>query len=108
MLVVGPKGAGKTALTNYIADAVQNADQPSLAPCRPTVGVRVVEFDQTINVKDGQKAHSVELWDVSGDRAYEGGWPAIQHGAHGIIFVYNAENTGEAAELEQWCVFECP
>ncbi|KAJ1472891.1 hypothetical protein T484DRAFT_1583934, partial [Baffinella frigidus] len=102
VLVVGPKGAGKTAIVNYIADAVQNADQPSLAPCRPTTGLRIVEFDQTIPVANLSKNHAVELWDVSGDRTYEGGWPAIQHGAHGIIFVYNAENTGEAAELEQW------
>lgn len=45
---------------------------------------------------------SVELWDVSGDRAFEGAWPAIMHGGVGIIYVYDAANVGEEKDLEKW------
>mmetsp|Transcript_69953 Transcript_69953/g.145835 ORF Transcript_69953/g.145835 Transcript_69953/m.145835 type:complete len:190 (+) Transcript_69953:396-965(+) len=102
ILMVGPKEAGKSALANYIADAVQNSENPSLAPTKPTVGVRILEFDR--QTKKGNQAVnvSVELWDVSGDRAYEGGWPAIMHNAMGVVFVYNAEKAGEEKDLEQW------
>mmetsp|Transcript_41488 Transcript_41488/g.97501 ORF Transcript_41488/g.97501 Transcript_41488/m.97501 type:complete len:189 (+) Transcript_41488:237-803(+) len=102
ILMVGPQNSGKTALANYIADAVQNAENPSQAPTKPTVGARILEFDG--QTKKGNQMHtvSVELWDVSGDRAYEGGWPAIQHGAVGCVFVFDAEKAGEEKELEQW------
>jgi len=45
ILMVGPQNSGKTALANYIADAVQNAENPSQAPTKPTVGARILEFD---------------------------------------------------------------
>lgn len=34
ILMVGPQNSGKTALANYIADAVQNAENPSQV-CTP-------------------------------------------------------------------------
>lgn len=49
-----------------------------------------------------QRNIAVELWDVSGDRQYEGGWPAIMHGAVGIVYVYDACKVGEEKDLEQW------
>jgi GTPase SAR1 family protein len=53
-----------------------------------------------------QENVSVELWDVSGNRElYEGTWPAIMHGASGIVYVYDATKVGEEKDLEQWC--EC-
>lgn len=44
----------------------------------------------------------VELWDVSGDRAYEGAWPAIMHGGVGIVYVYDSANVGQEKDLDQW------
>ena len=44
----------------------------------------------------------MELWDVSGDRAFEGGWPAIMHGALGIVYVYDALSVGQDKDLEEW------
>ncbi len=51
-----------------------------------------------------QENVSVELWDVSGNRElYEGTWPAIMHGASGIVYVYDATKVGEEKDLDQWC-----
>ena len=44
----------------------------------------------------------VELWDVSGDRAYEGAWPAIMHGGVGIVYVYDSTNVGQEKDLADW------
>ncbi len=48
ILIVGPQNSGKTALANYIADAVHNAENPSQAPTKPTVGARILEFDRQL------------------------------------------------------------
>ena len=53
VLMVGPRGAGKSALANYIADAVPNSESPAMAPTQPTKGVRIVEFDRQIPQKKG-------------------------------------------------------
>lgn len=54
VLMVGPKDSGKSALANFIADAVQNSENPSQAPTQPTKGVRIVEFDRQVRTKKGQ------------------------------------------------------
>jgi len=102
VLMVGPKGSGKSALANYIADAVQNSETPSQA-FPETKGVRIVEFDRKVRGKKGTENVSVELWDVSGNRElYEGTWPAIMHGAVGVVYVYDATKVGEEKDLDQW------
>lgn len=54
VLMVGPKDAGKTALSNFIADAVHGAENPKNAPTVPTKGVRIVEFDRKIRTPKGE------------------------------------------------------
>lgn len=54
VLIVGPKSSGKSALTNFIADAVQNSENPNIAPTQPTKGVRIVEFDRKIRTQKGE------------------------------------------------------
>lgn len=53
VLIVGPKNSGKSALANFIADAVQNSENPAQAPTQPTKGCRIVEFDRQIPQKKG-------------------------------------------------------
>mmetsp|Transcript_9990 Transcript_9990/g.24620 ORF Transcript_9990/g.24620 Transcript_9990/m.24620 type:complete len:190 (+) Transcript_9990:232-801(+) len=102
VLFVGPKEAGKTALANFLSDAVQNADNPALAPTRPTVGCRVLEFDRQVKRGNQNVKASVEIWDISGDRAYEGGWAAARHNAIGAVFVYDGDKPGDDKDLDQW------
>jgi len=59
VLMVGPKGSGKSALANYIADAVQNSETPSQA-FPETKGVRIVEFDRKVRGKKGTVARPPE------------------------------------------------
>ena len=100
VVVVGPSKSGKTAISNYIADAVPNADHPSMAPSKPTVGCRILEFDRQVRRGAGQTNVSVELWDTSGDRKYEDVWPAICQNGIGLVLVADGEQPGD--DLEQW------
>jgi Rab-like protein 5 len=100
VLVVGPAKSGKTAISNFISDAVPNAENPSQAPCKPTVGCRILEFERQVKRGSGVANVGIELWDVSGDRKYEDVWPAIRHNAIGVIFVHDGDKTNE--ELENW------
>ena len=54
VLMVGPKNSGKSALANFIADAVQNSENPAQAPTQPTKGCRIVEFDRKIQQKNAK------------------------------------------------------
>ena len=100
VLVVGPSKSGKTAISNFISDAIPNAENPALAPSKPTVGCRILEFERQVKRGTGMANVSIELWDVSGDRKYEDTWPAIRHNGIGIIFVYDGDKSSE--ELDNW------
>ena len=104
VLVVGPTKSGKTALSNFISDVIPNAENPTLAPCKPTVGCRILEFERQVKRGTGTANVGIELWDVSGDRKYEDVWPAVRHNAIGVIFVYDGDKSSE--ELENWYLFE--
>ena len=100
VLVVGPSKSGKTAISNFISDAIPNAENPALAPCKPTVGCRILEFERQVKRGASRVNVGIELWDVSGDRKYEDVWSAIRNNAIGVIFVYDGEKSSE--ELENW------
>ncbi|KAL3077578.1 hypothetical protein niasHS_012284 [Heterodera schachtii] len=88
ILVLGPPRSGKTSIANYLADS-QDAVSKEY---RPTQGVRIVEFESNQLELDGDRVNAeVELWDCSGDKKFEGCWPAIRHRCNGIIFVCNPE-----------------
>jgi hypothetical protein len=46
----------------------------------------------------------VELWDVSGDRRFESGWPAIQKDATGVIIVFNGDDSEQESSVPLWQV----
>jgi GTPase SAR1 family protein len=58
IVIVGPKGAGKSSIGNYITGQSQVLC-PENANYDPTAGVRILEFEARQN--------SIELWDASGD-----------------------------------------
>lgn len=60
ILVIGPEGSGKTAITNFLCGKSNVLD----VPYRPTAGVRIVETQQEIKNRNV----TIELWDVSGRR----------------------------------------
>lgn len=101
ILIIGPCQAGKTAITNFIAERSDTLNPEY----HPTAACRIVEFEK-VGPKNprrpGQDQVLVELWDVSGDAKYERCWPAIQKGTHGIILTYNADNPRQEEEMESW------
>ncbi|CAH1801181.1 unnamed protein product [Owenia fusiformis] len=99
VLVLGPCESGKTVLSNFLSDATDTSG----GEYHPTVGVRILEFESNnLNVAGKNSSAEVELWDVSGDKKYEGCWPAIARDTSGIIFVYNADVASHERELESW------
>lgn len=63
--VVGPKGTGKTAISNFLCGQIDHLDPSNNTP---TAGVRILEFDAS--VPHAQDPINIELWDASGDSRY--------------------------------------
>ena len=99
IIIVGPCRSGKTYFSNFLASSTT----PSSGEYYPTKGVRILEFSTTANLPHTGRLLDceVELWDSSGDRAYEACWPAIASGAHGLLVVYSVEQF-EAEEVESF------
>ncbi|XP_045172377.1 intraflagellar transport protein 22 homolog [Mercenaria mercenaria] len=103
ILVLGPCESGKTALSNFLADATDT----SSGEYHPTQGVRILEFENH-NPGAGhgrQSAVEVELWDCSGDKKFEACWPAMAKDTTGIIFVYNPDQPNHDKDLENWYAY---
>jgi GTPase SAR1 family protein len=92
--VVGPAGAGKTALCKLLAGRAV----PETRTHDPTEGVRIEEVERDI---DG-KTVSVQLWDCSGDLAYETSHPAMRLGLDALVLVRDAEDPAGDGALERW------
>ena len=84
LLVVGPQKCGKTSISNYVSGKTLELNNASLpnsqisnrdTPYDPTIGARILEFEH-----HATGGTSIELWDVSGDQAYEPCWPAVLQG----------------------------
>lgn len=90
ILLVGPSRARKSAVASFLSGVSESVGDG----VGPTVGVRILECERA--------GRSVELWDVSGDQAYEGTWPAVQKDADGVLLLFDPEAEGQAREIELW------
>jgi Rab-like protein 5 len=100
IVVAGPQGSGKSAISSFLAGQTEGLRVDSYSA---TAGVRVLEFD--MQVKSVSEPVSVELWDASGDHAYENCWKAIMQGADGVVLVYNPDSPGQDQQLGDWFEF---
>jgi Rab-like protein 5 len=98
VLVVGPPKSGKTE----IADILSAASKGFQGNCRPTIGIRILEFATQISVRGLETNISVQLWDTSGEEKYQMAWPAIAKNADGVILVYNAVDKVSARATETY------
>jgi Rab-like protein 5 len=104
LILAGPKDTGKTCLANYLG----NLTPKLTATSRPTIGVRIVEFERTglklVKQKGIQKDGKVlvELWDVSGDKNFQACWPAICKDAQGLLLVFNPDSRNAEKDIEFW------
>eukprot|EP00927_Polykrikos_kofoidii_P080842 TRINITY_DN77822_c0_g1_i1.p1 TRINITY_DN77822_c0_g1~~TRINITY_DN77822_c0_g1_i1.p1 ORF type:complete len:193 (+),score=33.41 TRINITY_DN77822_c0_g1_i1:119-697(+) len=94
--VVGPPEGGKSIISNVLSEATDVASDQY----RPTVGVRILEFESEIRTTSQRV--TVELWDVGGDSKLQKCWPAIRKDTVGVVCVYNPEKPNHDGELEQW------
>ena len=65
-VVAGPKGSGKTLISNCIAG---QSDKLTTESYNPTVGVRILETELRLN--GFHDDINVEIWDASGDQKYD-------------------------------------
>ncbi|GAB1607241.1 intraflagellar transport protein 22 homolog isoform X1 [Argonauta hians] len=95
ILLLGPMESGKTLLANFLCKTSE------VTNIYPTIGVRIMEFEQPV-VLDGRNTMAdIELWDCSGDHRYESCWPAFSKDTNGIIFVYNPDRVNHGKEVEE-------
>ncbi|CAD5120857.1 DgyrCDS9410 [Dimorphilus gyrociliatus] len=102
LLLLGECEQGKSTLANFLSETVAETGQPKTY--KPTQGCRIVEFEvKDLKLKSGRKVScEVEMWDVSGDPRFSGGWPAIAKDTSGIVFVYRTDTNLNAKEMEGW------
>eukprot|EP01137_Pigoraptor_chileana_P026865 Opistho-2@8760 len=100
ILVAGPSQAGKTVTSNFIADL----NDAFVGDYKPTQGVRILEFDKELPSSGRQRTLTaqVELWDVSGDPKFEACYPAIAKDVIGVVLMFDPDDRGQAAALENW------
>ncbi len=98
ILIVGPERSGKTMISDYLYN--DNRDKPKIY--RPTTGVRILEFERTIQDLGQEKSLSIELWDLSGNMQYEGTWNGVQSNVDGIILVVKGDKQHQKDEIEGW------
>ncbi|CAF0771380.1 unnamed protein product [Brachionus calyciflorus] len=96
--VVGPARAGKTAISNFLADAGDTIG----SEYTPTIGCRILEMEQEMKISNRKEKCDIELWDCSGDLKYDACWTAMSHDANGIVFVFNPYEASQSKELNQW------
>ena len=99
ILLVGPAHSGKSTIANFLAaDGKSSTIGSPDTKYEPTVGVRILEFDQGGSSEfKTSRTISIELWDCSGRQEFEKCWPAIQDKADGVIVVYNPDNRAHSA-----------
>ena len=100
IIVAGPKGCGKTTMSNFISG--HSADLGG-ERYDPTVGVRILEFEAP-----GRTSHenvSIELWDASGDHNYETCWRGIMADSDAVILVFNPDTPGQDQQIGDWFEF---
>jgi hypothetical protein len=66
IVFAGPKGTGKTLISNYIAG---QGDKLISETYEPTAGVRILELE--LRLSGISETFNVELWDASGDHKYD-------------------------------------
>ena len=104
VLVMGPKRCGKTRIANFLAS---HDEAPNFAAYTPTKGARILEFEDSVMAGKKSVNAACELWDCSGDRQYEGCWPAILRDASGVVLVYDPTIREQEKDIELWYKSYC-
>ena len=99
-VVAGPKGTGKTLISNYLSGV---GEQLTSDKYDPTVGVRILQSEFRLN--GISENFNIEIWDASGDHKYESCWRAIMADSDGVILVYNPDAPAQDQQISDWFDF---
>lgn len=98
ILVLGPCASGKTAISNFLADATETSG----GEYHPTQGVRILEFETSVHVSGRSSNAEIELWDCSGNQKFETCWPAYMKDVNGVVLVYNPDQSNHDKQMDMW------
>ena len=98
IVVAGPIGSGKTQIANILSSATKGFTND----IAPTVGVRILEFMQTLDINSLQQSIVIQLWDMSGDEKYSITWPVLAKDADGLLLIYNAFDKKQGHSLGRY------
>ena len=74
IVVAGPKGTGKTIISNHLAGvSSNNSNSEQLLVTNkydPTAGVRILEIELKLSGLTYSEDCNIEIWDSSGDTKY--------------------------------------
>eukprot|EP00903_Cladosiphon_okamuranus_P009289 g8863.t1 len=99
IVICGPVKGGKTSIANFLAGQTEHIGNANKI-YEATVGVRILECEKQPGITGDKVA--VEIWDVSGDQAFESCWPAIIKGVDGVLLIYNPEIPTHDTEVGIW------
>lgn len=96
ILIIGPSKSGKSEIANIISGQASEFQNNY----KPTVALRILEYQAQIDNKGLPANIGVQIWDTSGDEKYQPTWPALAKNADGVFVVYNAFDKAQASEVE--------
>ena len=114
IVIAGPKEAGKSIIANFLASQTESLLVTDYVPTEGVRFVTVFSFSsffklpfpssilETDQIATRGRSTTIELWDASGDSAFEDCWPALLDECNGLILVYNPENPAHEDELTLW------
>ena len=95
VFIIGPSKAGKTWITNHLADVSESLNRGY----RETVGVRILEISKVLNISRRDVQVDLELWDCSGNPIFRSALPGVTKDAIALIYV---TNTDQDQDLIEW------
>lgn len=95
IMFLGPANVGKTSIICQYCNELFQEDT------MPTIGAGF----STQTVQIGENTLTLHLWDTAGEERFRSVTPALIHGAHGLVLVYDVTNP-EFSETEiYWKMF---
>lgn len=86
--IFGAVHSGKSTIAEFYTELTKRDDKGNLPQYVPTVGLRILESEKKLTDESGSQMDvSLQIWDTSGDPAYEFAYNRIAEQLDGLIIV---------------------
>lgn len=86
--IFGAVHSGKSTIAEFYTELTKRDDKGNLPQYVPTVGLRILESEKRLTDESGSQIDiSLQIWDTSGDPAYEFSYNRIADQLDGLIIV---------------------